>query len=52
MLGVLKTSTPPHIPNVNPTETMCGAVGMLLRKALNDSDKSYFILFLLKAQIL
>ena len=42
MLGVLKTSTPPHTPNANPTETMCGAVSMLLRKALNDSDKRYW----------
>jgi len=25
MLGVVKTSTPPHTPNANPTETMCGA---------------------------
>ena len=41
MLGVLKTSTPPHTPNANPTETMCGAVSMLLRKALNESDKRY-----------
>ena len=46
MLGVLKTSTPPHTPNANPTETMCGAVGMLLRKALNDSDKRYWSLCL------
>ena len=46
MLGVLKTSTPPHTPNANPTETMCGAVGMLLRKALNESDKRYWSLCL------
>ena len=46
MLGVLKTSTPPHTPNANPTETMCGAVAMLLRKALNDSDKRYWSLCL------
>ena len=46
MLGVLKTSTPPHTPNANPTETMCGAVSMLLRKALNESDKRYWSLCL------
>ena len=46
MLGVLKTSTPPYTPNANPTETMCGAVGMLLRKTLNDSDKRYWSLCL------
>ena len=46
MLGVLKTSTPPHTPNANPTETMCGAVSMLLRKALNGSDKRYWSLCL------
>ncbi len=46
MLGVVKTSTPPHTPNANPTETMCGAVGMLLRKALNESDQRYWSLCL------
>ena len=46
MLGVVKTSTPPHTPNANPTETMCGAVGMLLRKALNESDLRYWSLCL------
>ena len=46
MLGVLKTSTPPHTPNANPTETMCGAVSMLLRKALNASDQRYWSLCL------
>ena len=46
MLGVLKTSTPPHTPNANPTETMCGAVSMLIRKALNESDKRYWSLCL------
>ena len=42
MLGVLKTSTPPYTPNANPTETMCGAVSMLIRKALSGSDKRYW----------
>ena len=46
MLGVIKTSTPPHTPNANPTETMCGAVGMLLREALNASDQRYWSLAL------
>jgi hypothetical protein len=46
MLGVLKTSTPPYTPNANPTETMCGAIGMLLRKALNESDQRYWSLCL------
>ena len=46
LLGVLKTSTPPYTPNANPTETMCGAVGMLLRKALNESDQRYWSLCL------
>ena len=46
MLGVLKTSTPPYTPNANPTETMCGAVSMLIRKALNASDKRYWSLCL------
>ena len=46
MLGVLKTSTPPHTPNANPTETMCGAVSQLLRKGLNESDKRYWSLCL------
>ncbi len=46
MLGVIKTSTPPHTPNANPTETMCGAVSMLIRKALNESDKRYWSLCL------
>ena len=44
MLGVLKTSTPPYTPNANPTETMCGAVSMLLRKALSESDRRYWSL--------
>ena len=44
LLGVIKTSTPPHTPNANPTETMCGAVSMLLRKALNESDQRYWSL--------
>ncbi len=46
MLGVLKTSTPPYTPNANPTETMCGAVSMLLRKALSESDRRYWSLCL------
>jgi hypothetical protein len=46
MLGVLKTSTPPYTPNANPTETMCGAVAMLIRKALCGSDKRYWSLCL------
>ena len=46
MLGVVKTSTPPHTPNANPTETMCGAVAQLLRKGLNESDKRYWSLCL------
>ena len=46
MLGVIKTSTPPHTPNANPTETMCGAVSMLIRKALSESDKRYWSLCL------
>ena len=46
MLGVIKTSTPPHTPNANPTETMCGAVSMLLRKGLNESDQRYWSLCL------
>jgi len=52
MLGVLKTSTPPHNPNSNPTETMCGAVSMLIRKALQPMDKGYWPLclpFILRA---
>ena len=46
MLGVIKTSTPPYTPNANPTETMCGAVAMLIRKALCGSDKRYWSLCL------
>jgi len=46
MLGVIKTSTPPHTPNANPTETMCGAVAQLLRKGLNESDRRYWSLCL------
>ena len=46
MLGVLKTSTPPYTPNANPTETMCGAVSMLIRKALSGSDRRYWSLCL------
>jgi len=46
MLGVVKTSTPPHTPNANPTETMCGAVAQLIRKGLHDSDKRYWSLAL------
>ena len=46
MLGVVKTSTPPHTPNANPTETMCGAVAQLLRKGLNESDRRYWSLCL------
>ena len=42
MLGISKTTTPPHTPNANPCETACGAVAMLIRKALNDSDKKYW----------
>jgi len=46
LLGVIKTSTPPHTPNANPCETMCGAVAMLLRKGLNPSDRKYWPLCL------
>ena len=46
MLGVIKTSTPPHTPNANPTETMCAAVAQLLRKGLNQSDQRYWSLCL------
>jgi len=46
LLGVVKTSTPPHTPNANPCETMCGAISMLLRKALNTSDQRYWSLYL------
>jgi len=46
LLGVIKTSTPPHTPNANPCETMCGAVAMLLRKGLNASDRKYWPLCL------
>ena len=46
MLGIIKTSTPPHTPNANPCETACAAVSMLLRKALNNSDKRYWPLCL------
>jgi len=46
MLGVVKASTPPHTPRSNPTETMCGAVSMLLRKALSKSDRRYWPLCL------
>jgi hypothetical protein len=42
LLGVVKTSTPPHNAQSNPTETMCGAIAMLLRKGLQDSDKKYW----------
>ena len=42
LLGVVKTSTPPHNAQSNPTETMCGAVAMLIRKGLQDSDKKYW----------
>ena len=42
LLGVVKTSTPPHNPQSNPTETMCGAIAMLLRKGLLDSDRRYW----------
>jgi len=42
LLGVVKTSTPPHNPQSNPTETMCGAIAMLIRKGLLDSDKRYW----------
>ena len=41
LLGVVKTSTPPHTPRSNPTETMCGAIAMLIRKGLLDSDRRY-----------
>ena len=39
LLGIRKTTTPPYTPNSNPCETMCGAVTMLIRKALNQSDQ-------------
>ena len=42
MLGVVKTSTPSHTPRANPCETMCGAVTMLIRKALTGSDQRYW----------
>ncbi len=42
LLGVVKTSTPPHNAQYNPTETMCGAVAMLIRKGLQDSDRRYW----------
>ena len=42
LLGVVKTSTPPHNAQSNSTETMCGAVAMLIRKGLHDSDKRYW----------
>ena len=42
MLGVVKTTTPPYTPRANPCETVCGAVAMLIRKALSDSDKRYW----------
>ena len=42
LLGVVKTSTPPHNPRSNPTETMCGAIAMLIRKGLLDSDRKYW----------
>ena len=42
MLGIVKTTTPPHTPNANPCETACGAVAMLMRKALVGNDKKYW----------
>jgi hypothetical protein len=42
LLGVVKASTPPHNARSNPTETMCGAVAMLIRKGLQDSDRRYW----------
>ena len=39
LLGIRKTTTPPYTPNSNPCETMCGAVTMLIRKALHQSDQ-------------
>jgi hypothetical protein len=47
LLGVIKTSTPPHNPQSNLPETMCGAIAMLIRKGLQDSDRRYFLLTLL-----
>ena len=46
MLGIHKTSTPPYTPNANPCETMCGAVSMLLTKALIGRDQKYWPLCL------
>ncbi len=42
LLGVIKTSIPPHNAQSNPTETMCGAIAMLIRKGLQDSDRKYW----------
>jgi len=42
MLGVIKTTTPPHTPNANPCETACAAISMLIKKALSNSDKRYW----------
>jgi len=42
LLGTVKTSTPPYSPRSNPAETVCGAIGMLIRKALTHSDKRYW----------
>jgi hypothetical protein len=41
LLGVVKASTPPHNARSNPTETLCGAIAMLIRKGLLDSDRRY-----------
>jgi len=46
LLGTRKTSTPPYTPNSNPCETMCAAVGMLIRKALFRSDQKQWPLCL------
>jgi hypothetical protein len=46
MLGSTKTSTPTYNPNSNPCETICGAIVMLIRKALTGSDQRYWDLCL------
>ena len=45
MLGITKTTTPPYTPNSNPCETMCGAVTMLIRKALYKKDQRQWPLY-------
>ena len=46
MMGVVKTTTPPHTPNANPCETACAAISMLLRKSMTHSDQRYWPQFL------